>query len=342
MNTETTQKNSSASPAGTVKKHWLRAFVYLLLYLTLAGFWSYCCASCLRQTGDNSGFSSGSGGGGGNGKGVSDSGNGSGAGLSGSGSGKLAQAPAQPAAGSGNKTGESGSNGTKNTITPSGVQCNVSNAAASDSSALQQVESIACHQPAPEVKSGSAGNVAGRKGFYGVGTTNSTRSIFIVDTSGSMGSMSSELPGNTRMEVLKLELEKSIFNPQRKSMGGFIIFAFNSNSRRFPEKNLCRYRNTQAMQEARQFINGLHAGGGTMMIQVWEKALDTVKKEKIDTIYFMTDGQPGDNFSAQWLLEQLSKYRLKKLKIHCVSVGMDQQFMKKISDHTRGTYIYIP
>lgn len=340
MNTETNQTTSSSSTAGAVKKHWSRAFIYLLLYLALAGIWSYCCASCIRTSGDKPGIGTGSGGGGG--RGASDSGSGSGAGPSGSGSGKLAQAPAQPAAGSGNKTGEAGSSGTANTITPSGVPGNVSNTAASDSSVLQQVESIAYHQPAPEVKSGGAGNVAGRKGFYGLETGNSIRSIFIVDTSGSMGAMSSELPGKSRVEVLKMELEKSIFNPKRPNIGGFIIFAFNSQSRRFPEKTLCRYRDTKAMQEARQFINVLHAGGGTMMIQAWEKALDTAKKENIDTIYFMTDGQPGDNFSDQWLLAQLSKYRFKKLKIHCVSVGMDQQFMKKISDHTHGTYIYIP
>jgi uncharacterized SAM-binding protein YcdF (DUF218 family) len=71
-------------------------------------------------------------------------------------------------------------------------------------------------------------------------------------------------------------------------------------------------------------------------------SLDIIKEKDIDTVYFMTDGMPGDNFNDQWLLEQLKRHHLTKLKIHCISVGMDQQFMKKIADHTHGKYIYIP
>ena len=342
MNTETAQHSSSNSPAGAVKKHWIRPFIYLLLYLALAGLWSYYSFCCIRSGGDKTGHSTGSGGGGGKGQGGSDSGSGYGADSSGSGSGKQPQVPVKPAAGSGNSSGETGSSGKQSHLAPTGKQSNTVQAAASDPNDSKQIESISNQQAAPKVKSGNAGNVAGHKGFYGVITSNSTRSIFIVDTSSSMGSLSGEVPYKPRVEVLRTELKKSIFNPHRKNIGGFIIFAFNSDFRRFPEKNLCRYSNTQAMNKAQQFIDSLLPEGGTMMKQVWKKALETAEKEKIDTIYFMTDGQPGDGFSDQWLLTQLKKYSLKKLKIHCISVGMDQQFMQKISDHTRGTYTYIP
>ena len=342
MNTENTQNSSSNSPAGAVKKHWGRAFIYLLLYLALAGIWSYYCASCIRSNGSSYGKTNGSGAGGGNGLGASASGTGSGAGDSGSGSGKNTPAAQKQSAGSGNKSGETGSQGKSSDTTQSGTPGDTSRSIDAVSSAPQQIESIARHQPSPAVKAGNAGNIAGRKGFYGVETALSTRSIFIVDTSGSMGAMSREMRGSTRVEVLQQELIKSIFDPKRKAIGGFIIFSFNSTTRRFPEKNICRYRNRKTMQEARQFIESLQAGGGTMMQQVWEKALESAKEEKTDTIYFMTDGIPGDNFNDQWLLERLKRHHLTKLKIHCISVGMDQQFMKKIADHTHGKYIYIP
>ena len=141
---------------------------------------------------------------------------------------------------------------------------------------------------------------------------------------------------------LRSELKMDFFSSERKPIGGFVILSFNSSVKSFPEKNICRYRNSKAMKEARNFIENLAPGGGTMMCPAWQKALDIAKEEKIDTVYFMTDGMPGDNFDDQWLLEELNQRHLTKLKIHCISVGMDQQFMKNIADHTHGKYIFIP
>lgn len=323
-------------------KNWIWPFVKLSAVLALAALWAYYCSSCMRQTQPHDGTTQQStGSGGGNGTGAGASGDGPGAGKSGSGSGKSAEQPRKESSGSSTQTGQPGNDGTSKNHQESAV-----NGDAVKKSAVtaqpRQVESLSRTARPPETHSGNGGNVTGRKGFYGIATGQSTRAVFIVDTSGSMGSMSRELPDKTRVDVLKIELIKSIFDPKRKSVGGFVILSFNSGVKRFPQKNLCRYRNTKDMKEARSFIDSLSPGGGTMMCSAWQEALNIIKEKDIDTVYFMTDGMPGDSFNDQWLKEKLKQHRLNKLKIHCISVGMDQQFMKEIADHTKGKYIYIP
>ena len=328
-------------PAERRKHHIILPFVKLFLLLLLAAFWAYYCTSCMRQNSVGGTARKSSGSGGGTGNGAAESGNGPGAGESGSNSGKKQVKESPASAGGGTKADQAGKGGTQSNQQNSTVQGSSTKKSAV-SAQPRQVESLSRAARAPEIQSGNGGSITGRKGFYGVATAQSTRAIFIVDTSGSMGATSRELPGKTRVDVLKMELKKSIFNSEHKTVGGFVILSFNSSVKSFPEKNICRYRNSKAMKAARDFIESLTSGGGTMMCTAWQKALDIAKEEKIDTVYFMTDGVPGDSFNDQWLLEELKQHRLTKLKIHCISVGMDQQFMKNIADHTHGKYIFIP
>ena len=90
------------------------------------------------------------------------------------------------------------------------------------------------------VDENTGGTAAGRKGFYGLDVAGKSKALFLIDVSGSMASASSEFPGKTRLDVLKMELKKSLFGGQELSeksfsrSGGFIIIAFSSTTSCFP------------------------------------------------------------------------------------------------------------
>ena len=154
-----------------------------------------------------------------------------------------------------------------------------------------------------------------------------------------------ELPQKNRLDVLKLELLRSIDgNIENKSSrsGGFTILAFHSTTEAFPKNRVCRYDDSHGIKKAKKFIDELRPAGGTMMAAAWKLALKLCKKQGIDTVYFMTDGFPGDNFNEKWLAKELKHHRLTELKINCVAVGSDHQFMKNIAQSNHGKYVFIP
>lgn len=201
---------------------------------------------------------------------------------------------------------------------------------------------------APQVGS-KGGDVSGRKGFYGAEVSEKERSLFIVDVSGSMGSMSREIPGKTSSQVLRMELKKALFGGQAPTektyqrRGGFIIIAFDNSTNVFPADGICTYRKRKNIAEANDFIdNKLHPSGGTVMQPAWALAVKLVDKYNIDTVYFLTDGLDSQGFSDSVLLPMLKKCRNRRLKVNCIALRIDQEFMKKIAAATKGQYIYIP
>jgi len=323
-----------------------------LLAISMIIGWAFLCRSCIHSVdtpfisvaqhlpangGSNHGRGSGSG----------DSGNGPGAGEQGSGAGRI-DAPADSGTGStndapGNAVPGSGQERRDGRLANTPQRRQLPQQSKVESLARPLPRSV----PRTPVKT-TGGSVAGRKGFYGVESSRNGKSIFIVDVSGSMVSPSSEYPGKTRLEVMKMELRKTLFQGQTLTedsynrSGGFVIIAFSDNVRIYPQQKLCRYRNRSAMKDAKKFIDQqLYPGGSTVMRPAWKKALAAAIDESADEIFFLTDGESQDNLTFEWL-QKLFRNLPGKVKVHCIALGINQEFMKKAAAERRGQYIYIP
>ena len=348
----------------TPTPHWGRGLLKILLAVGLLLLWAYCSKSCLSNpegnpSANNYDGSSAAAQSSGHGSGSGDSGSGPGAGENGFGNSKNSDSMSSDN-GPSTVESESTANGTNpqpQTSSNNNRNSNLVSAKNSSDNDRQNaqaiiipVESLARPViPSDPNSSGSAALASGRKGFYGAPVPHGGKVLFLVDTSGSMASLSSEIPGKTRLEVLKMELKKSLFNgdkPNRisyRKSGGFIIISFSDSHKRYPAEKLCRYRNPEAMKEANEFIdNQLKTGGGTMMRQAWTAAIKAAAVENIDTIYFLTDGQSGDNLTFEWLQQELSGKLSAKVKLHCIALGIDQDFMRRIATARNGEYIFIP
>lgn len=335
-------------------KHWFRPFGYLIICLFLLLIWAGISEGCRKNdslpgagmvsTGGSSVDKKGSG--------NSDSGDGPGAGIDGKDDGST-----------GKSTTQSGTvKVAANTNAPPTAESNSSSMAAQSSAntngtaqtvKLQAIESLT----SPRQQSASNdlppadynSNSAGRKGFYGIASHSKGRVLFIIDTSGSMAGPSGEFPGKSRIDVLKMELKKYIFGGQKltpasyKRGGSFVIAAFNSSTTFFPDNGSCRNSNHSDMKKTEEFIDSLQANGGTMMRDAWQRSFELIKKQKIDTVFFLTDGEAGDGFSSKWLLDELKKISHTKPVVHCIRLGgRKNEDMEMIAKKRNGKFIALP
>ncbi len=330
-------------------KHWCIAPVIFVIGVMLIFLWAHFTRGC-----QDTGLGSGSGGitnGGGSGSG--NGGKGTGAGSKGSGAG--AEKAAQKV-GSGKNNTAPGSQAPNNNTTSSDAAGNTDKKQPLKPDQPMQLPNRIVYAPqgqsattpvqSPDNKTG--GSASGRKGFYGVKSKPGGKVIFLVDVSGSMASPSREIPGKNRLDVLKMQLKQEVFGGDApneatyKRNGGFIVMPFSDTTLRYPGKKLYRYRNKQDMAQAAQNINALQCYGGTFMCQAWEATLKVVKSEKISMVFFLTDGEPGDAFNAQWLQKKLAEYHIRDLHINCISIGSQRDFMQEIAKGNKGQYVYIP
>ncbi len=161
--------------------------------------------------------------------------------------------------------------------------------------------------------------------------------------------MSREQRGKQLIDVLRMELKKAIYggptitDATYRRRGGFIIIGFDHEHRKFPRQGLCRYRDRGGLKEASQFIeNDLEARGGTLMRPAWAEAVEQINANKIDTVYFLTDGYDNQGMSADELLELLKKHISRRVTVHCFALGADQSFMRKVAETRNGRYIFLP
>lgn len=361
MNTDNNNRFSPAAElldAAKPYKHWCIPTLLYIVGMLIILLWAFCTRGCITENngggGGGSGYGVGDGTGSGKGKGSGKGGSGSGNGLQGKKAGKTsapaAQGSGQKQASPGKteelsestKTDSSGKTGEAPDIEDIPADDNYKKLVYAPKNRPQRTQV----QRAPKAATG--GTTAGRKGFYGVKSKPGGKVIFLVDVSGSMAAPSRELYGKNRLDALKMQLKQSVFGgdvpteENSKRSGGFIVMPFSSSVQRFPAKNIYRYRTAKDMSKAGDVINKLYCNGGTMMCQAWSKTLKVVESENINTVYFLTDGEPNDQFDAQYLKQQVRKKGIKKLTVHCISIGAERDFMKQIAKEYNGQYVYIP
>ncbi len=153
--------------------------------------------------------------------------------------------------------------------------------------------------------------------------------VFVIDTSGSMGGQSIE----QARSALLLALE------QLQSGDKFNIIRFSSShSNLFSKTRLATPAN---LRKAKSFVRGLSAGGGTMMAPALETALSMSGNDEgfVSQLIFITDGAIGNERELFAIL----KDDLETTRLFPVAIGSapNNFFMTRAAKFGRGTFVNI-
>src|SRR5262249_8248612 len=143
---------------------------------------------------------------------------------------------------------------------------------------------------------------------------------FVVDISGSMAEtlQSTQVDNKpaTRIEVLKIELVKSLKSLDQTAL--FNLISFSSGVTKWKETVVPN--NDKPGAEAIDWIEHLGSRGGTNLYQAFETAF---ADPRVDTIFLLTDGEPSTgNITDLVLLREHVKEmnETRHVKIHCIGV----------------------
>lgn len=194
---------------------------------------------------------------------------------------------------------------------------------------------------ASSTEGGGSGSSSGAKaGFFGIQIDGSA--IFLLDTSGSMSTFTKD--GNmSRLELVKKEFFNMLDGKfkdslRRRSRDHFRVVCFSSSHKITPREDKPGYRfsNVQEVASAIDFVKKLSPGGGTSMLHAWRVIIPIIRREEINSVYFLSDGEPND-CSGEELLRFL-KQNAHGLKINTISMGQQSRLLKQIAAQHKGIY----
>ena len=155
--------------------------------------------------------------------------------------------------------------------------------------------------------------------------------IFVIDTSGSMGGQSL----TQAKAALQLALARLTSNDT------FNIIQFNSVTHSL--YSTARQASSSRIHEARRYVNGLQATGGTEMLPALDQALTHLPNQEesphLRQIIFITDGLVGNEEALFALLQR----DLHNARLFTVGIGSapNGHFMRKAAQFGKGTFTYI-
>ena len=176
--------------------------------------------------------------------------------------------------------------------------------------------------------------------FFGIKII-SKRVIFIIDVSGSMNeSMRTryvdQATGETRMTVAQRELKKSIDNLDRGAL--FNLITFSSDVTEWLDEGVVGSEQ-KTRDEAKEYAEKLGAGGGTNIYGAMKAAF---QDENVDTIYFLSDGEPtvGEEIDPRVIRDSVARWNENRgIQINCVAIGGSLQVLEWMAEDSGGTYI---
>ncbi|WP_395742689.1 VWA domain-containing protein [Prosthecobacter sp.] len=179
--------------------------------------------------------------------------------------------------------------------------------------------------------------------FYGL-EIKGKGALFILDVSGSMSR--DDRIGKLRAQMSNLLT--ALQNKSNKLRYGILTFGAEVDSC-FPAKGMA-VNDEKNHKQAVQFVDRILAGGGTPMCEAFNHALTRMLPEgSIDSIYFLSDGQPSDGTPAQVLDLAERIHTQFKVRIHCISIGEETipgsdepSLLKQIADACEGTFTVPP
>ena len=159
--------------------------------------------------------------------------------------------------------------------------------------------------------------------------THARESIYVVDTSGSMG--------GTSIEQAKASLMLALDHLEPNDTFNIIRFS-SDHSSLYPAPRLASEKN---IAKARRFVNALRANGGTEMAPALKEALlpTMTDAKRVRQILFITDGAIGN----EQMLFSIIKDKLKDSRLFPVGIGSapNSFFMSRAAKFGRGTFVQI-
>ncbi|MBQ7694343.1 MAG: VWA domain-containing protein [Lentisphaeria bacterium] len=187
----------------------------------------------------------------------------------------------------------------------------------------------------------SGSGSGGGGGFFGVRVKGADRIIFLLDVSGSMFARD---PGcrKSRHELMRDEMVKCLKEGYADAFrengdGVFLIVCFSSGCVFYPvSTNVVHFSSQTQVQNAITFVRNFRLGGGTDMLQAWQKIMPLIDRSEIRTVCFLSDGEPTDCSEAD-LLNYLKQTK-PGLKIHTFSMGKDSGLLQNVAKQHGGIY----
>ena len=179
--------------------------------------------------------------------------------------------------------------------------------------------------------------------FYGL-EIRGKGALFILDVSGSMNI-------DDRIGKLKAQMSNLLTALQNKSTKlryGIITFGANVDSC-FSSRGMA-VNDEKNHKQAVQFVDRIVAGGGTPMCEALNHALNRILPDgNIDSLYFLSDGQPTDGTPAMVLDLAQRIHTQFKVRISTISIGeeptknLDQlSLLNQIANTCGGTFTVPP
>ena len=180
--------------------------------------------------------------------------------------------------------------------------------------------------------------------FYGLPVL-SKNVCFVLDTSGSMRRLvpgkdktttdpEKKPKGPMRITVAKRELTNVLTALSLKTFANIVLFSSDA----FAWQEELALINEEVRAEALEFVDQATANGGTNVYGGLSLAFEDTR---IDTIYMLTDGSPSAGLitDPDRLLEEVKSWNLvRRIQIHCISVGRESKFLRDLAAQNGGDY----
>ncbi len=169
--------------------------------------------------------------------------------------------------------------------------------------------------------------------FYGI-PVRSHRVVYVLDVSGSMSAQFGT--GSTRIKVARESLKTALKKADKSSLVNVIFF---DNKVRSYAKKSVPIRRKGELNKLLAYVDKARPLGGT---NIHGALLAAFKDPRVDTIFLLSDGDPstGEITDIQDLATAILRLnRARRVKIHCVAVGLESPLLRRLAGSTGGQYV---
>ena len=178
-------------------------------------------------------------------------------------------------------------------------------------------------------------------GFYGI-PVKSDRIVFVIDQSGSMSAAGmskrdeedEDAPRN-RLDVAVREVLGAVAKLKNRARVNVVLF----HTTIHPWKDTMQRLSGGNRKALERHLTSKKPTGGTNLYDGLELAL---RMPDVDTIFLLSDGAPGSGkyvATPDILRAVRRENQTRRIAIHCVSIGMDSELMKRLARENGGRYV---